>query len=185
MIPDKSLSQKRKHCRGGKNAEQPITAVFHVNAECEIEGLIVIGSSRLLLPMFAKSIIALWPKVLQQWTGMDENWDNGYYPNQVEQPSEKRGKTHPFLGQCTVPSTLADRHVITKSTTSHTQPLDEGIMKGWKVYYKRKLLRNIISQVPRECSESQILKSVNLLMTMQWMSNTQGLKITDEKVLPF
>ena len=47
VMPEKSLSQKRKRCRGGKNAKQWITAAFFVNAEGEKEGLIVIGSSRL------------------------------------------------------------------------------------------------------------------------------------------
>lgn len=41
----------------------------------------------------------------------------------------------------------------------------------WKVYYKRRLLRHIVSQVDGERSASQIVKSVNLLMAVQWMVN--------------
>ncbi|XP_068670968.1 tigger transposable element-derived protein 6-like [Montipora foliosa] len=44
-MPEKSLSQKEKRCRSGKNEKQRITAVFFVNAEGEKEGLMVIGSS--------------------------------------------------------------------------------------------------------------------------------------------
>ncbi|XP_068720564.1 tigger transposable element-derived protein 6-like [Montipora capricornis] len=44
---EKSLSQKEKRCRGGKNSKQRITAAFFVNTEDEKEGLIVIGSSKL------------------------------------------------------------------------------------------------------------------------------------------
>ena len=51
-------------------------------------------------------------------------------------------------------------------STSRTQPLDAGIIKVWKIYYKRKLLRHIVSH-----SASEIVKSVNLLMAVQWMVN--------------
>ena len=60
---------------------------------------------------------------------------------------------------------------LPKNTTSRTQPLDAGIIKVWKVYYKRRLLRHIVSQVDGERSASQIVKSVNLLMAVRWMVN--------------
>ena len=34
-----------------------------------------------------------------------------------------------------------------KNTTSRTQPLDAGIIKTWKVHYRRKLLRYIASEI--------------------------------------
>ena len=59
---------------------------------------------------------------------------------------------------------------LPKNTTSHTHPLDAGIIKVWKVYYKRRLLRHV-SQVDGERSTSQIVKSVTLLMAVRWMVN--------------
>ncbi|XP_068738866.1 tigger transposable element-derived protein 1-like [Montipora capricornis] len=61
---------------------------------------------------------------------------------------------------------------LQKNTTSRTQPVDAGIIKQWKVYYKRKLLRHIVSQFDGEHSASQIEKSENLLMAVRWMVNT-------------
>ena len=49
---------------------------------------------------------------------------------------------------------------LTKNTTSPTQPLDAGIIKTRKMYYKRKLLRHVASE---------IVRSVNLLMAIRWM----------------
>ena len=58
-----------------------------------------------------------------------------------------------------------------KNTTSRTQPLDVGIIKVRKVYYKRNLLQHIVSQIDREHSASQIVKSINMLMAVRWMVN--------------
>lgn len=60
---------------------------------------------------------------------------------------------------------------LSKNTTLRIQPLDAGIIKVWKIYYKRKFLRFIASQVDGERSANQIVKSVNLLMTVRWMVN--------------
>ena len=46
-IPEKSLFQKGKRCRGGKNAKRGMTAAFFVKTEPEKKCLIVIRSSTL------------------------------------------------------------------------------------------------------------------------------------------
>ena len=56
--------------------------------------------------------------------------------------------------------------IVPKNTTSRTKPLDVGMIKVRKVYYKRNLLQHIVSQVDREHSASQIVKSVNLSMAV-------------------
>lgn len=45
-LPEKSLAGKDKHCRGGKNAKQRITAAFFVNAAGGKETPILIGGSK-------------------------------------------------------------------------------------------------------------------------------------------
>ena len=58
---------------------------------------------------------------------------------------------------------------LLKNTTSRTQPLDAGIIKTWKMYYKRKLLRHVASEIDGKKTASEIVKSVNLLMAIRWM----------------
>ena len=58
---------------------------------------------------------------------------------------------------------------LPKNTTSRTQPLDAGIIKTWKMYYKRKLLRHVASEIDGKKTASEIVKSVNLLMAIRWM----------------
>ena len=57
---------------------------------------------------------------------------------------------------------------LPKNTTSRTQPLDAGIIKLWKVKTKRKLLRYVCSKIDGQKTASDIVKSVNLLMAIQW-----------------
>lgn len=74
---------------------------------------------------------------------------------------------------CHSPS-LADRSTnITirfppKYTTSKTQPLDAGIIANWKVKYKKRLLRYVCSKVNTSTSASDIVKSINLPMIIEW-----------------
>ena len=55
---------------------------------------------------------------------------------------------------------------LPKHTTSNTQPRDAGIIKTWKLYYKRKLLRHVGSEIDGKKTASEIVRSVNLLMSI-------------------
>ena len=56
---------------------------------------------------------------------------------------------------------------LLKNTTSKTQPLDSGITASWKCRYKKRLLRHVSSKVDGSNSVSGIVKSVNLLMSIE------------------
>lgn len=56
---------------------------------------------------------------------------------------------------------------LPKNTTSCTQPLDAGIIKTWKMYYKRKL--RVASEIDSKKTASKIVRFVNLLMAIRWM----------------
>ena len=57
---------------------------------------------------------------------------------------------------------------LPKNTTSMTQPLDAGIIANWKVKYKKKLLRFVCSRVDGKKNASEIVKSVNVSMAIEW-----------------
>ena len=56
---------------------------------------------------------------------------------------------------------------LLKNTTSCTQSLDAGIIRGGR-YYKRKLLRHV-SETDTKKMASKIMKSVVLLIAIRWM----------------
>ena len=57
---------------------------------------------------------------------------------------------------------------LPKNTTSKTQPLDSSIITNWKCRYKKRLLCHVCSKVDGSNSASDIVKSVNLLMSIEW-----------------
>ena len=67
---------------------------------------------------------------------------------------------------------------LPKNTTSKTQPLDAGIIASWKVKYKRRLLRYVCGQVDSIKNTTEIVKSINLLMAIEW-----GRQTWDKEVL--
>ena len=180
-MPQKSLSQKGKRCRGGKNAKQRITAAFFVNAAGDKEALIVIGSSR-LPRCFARLANPSYPCGAQYFSNKKALMRTEIMVTILTRLNNrlKREERHIILfldsAPCHPPS-LTDMFsnikvaFLPKNTTSHTQPLDAGIIKVWKIYYKRKLLRHIVGQVDGAHSASEIVKSVNLLMALRWMVN--------------
>ena len=57
---------------------------------------------------------------------------------------------------------------LPKNTTSKTQPLDSGIIASCKCIYKKRLLRHVCSKVDGSNGASDIVKSVKLLMSIEW-----------------
>ena len=87
----------------------------------------------------------------------------------------KQGKVILFMddAQC-YPASLQDEIsninivVLPKNTTSKTQPLDSGIIASWKCSYNKRLLRHVWSKVDGSNSASDHVKSVDLLMSIEW-----------------
>ena len=54
---------------------------------------------------------------------------------------------------------------LSRKTTSHLQTLDAGIVKNFKVKYRKKLLRLVIAGISNDRSASDIAKEVNIFET--------------------
>ena len=59
---------------------------------------------------------------------------------------------------------------IPKNTTSRLQPLDAGIIKNFKLKYRKKLLRHVISRITNNLSASDIAKEVDVLQAITWVA---------------
>ena len=57
---------------------------------------------------------------------------------------------------------------LSKNTTPKTQPLNSGIIASWKCSYKKRLLRHVCGKVDGSNSASDNVKSVDLLMSIEW-----------------
>lgn len=57
---------------------------------------------------------------------------------------------------------------LPKNTTSKSEPLDAGIIANWKVPYRKRMLQYVCSQVDGEKKASEIVKTINVLMAIEW-----------------
>ena len=59
---------------------------------------------------------------------------------------------------------------LPKNTTSRLQPLDAGIIKNFKVHYRRILLKHTLAQIDgTDLTASSIVKTVNVLTAIRWI----------------
>ena len=181
-LPTTSLAEKGKRCQGGKNAKQRITAAFFVNAAGAKESPILIGKSQ--KPRCFSKLQDISRPCGAQYFNNDKAWMRTEIMSNVItnlNSKMKRENRHIILfldnASCH-PSSLKGMfsnvqiEFLPKNTTSRTQPLDAGIIKTWKMYYKRKLLRHVASEIDGKKTASEIVKSVNLLMAIRWMVST-------------
>ena len=57
-----------------------------------------------------------------------------------------------------------------KNTTSHLQPCDAGIIRYFKVKYRKHLLKHVISRIDDGKKASEIIKGVDVLQCMRWVN---------------
>lgn len=178
-LPEKSLGVKGKRCRGGKNAKQRVTAAFFVNAAGGKESPVLIGRSK--KPRCFAKLKDISSPYGAQYFSNDKAWMRSDIMINVLTKLNNRMKRDDrhivlFIDNAPChPQSLKgmfsniEVQFLPANTTSRTQPLDAGIIKTWKVYYRRKLLRYIVSQIEGGKKASEIVKSVNLLMAVRWM----------------
>ena len=57
---------------------------------------------------------------------------------------------------------------LPSNTTSHLQPLEQGIIKAFKSLYRKNLLRSLLSQMDSNDDDTQLCRSVTLLDAIRW-----------------
>ncbi|KAK3714119.1 hypothetical protein QZH41_001367 [Actinostola sp. cb2023] len=178
-LPIKSLSEKGKRCRGGKNAKQRITAAFFVSADGGKDSVVLIGNSK-KPRCFANLVDISRPCGAHYFSNAKAWMKTEIMENVISKLNGKMKRENRniilFLDNapCHPPSLKGkfsniQIEFLPKNTTSRTQPLDAGIIKTWKTYYRRKLLRYVVGQMDGEKTASEIVKSVNLLMAVRWV----------------
>ena len=60
------------------------------------------------------------------------------------------------------------------NTTSVLQPLDLGIIKHFKVYYRQLLLRYVCAQIEECLTANEIINSVTVLHAKRWVAQGWG-----------
>ena len=61
---------------------------------------------------------------------------------------------------------------LPKNTTSRLQPLDPGIIRKFKVKYRKSLVKYVLSRINDNASAAEIVPGVNILMAIQWVQRS-------------
>ena len=170
---------KKGRCKGGKYAKQPRTVLLIVNALGEEEPPVIIGRS-------------LTPTCFKNVKDKRRPWGSYYYANKkawmdlelMEEilrtlnrkcAAEDR-KILLFIDNApSHPDSFSDcfSHVqivfLPKNTTSKLQPHDAGIIKNFKVFYRKQLLQHVLARIKPGSKASDVISSFDLLKSIGWV----------------
>ena len=58
------------------------------------------------------------------------------------------------------------------NTTSHLQPLDQGIIKAFKSRYRKRMMKSLVAKIEQVDSANELCKEINVLDAVHWISES-------------
>ena len=178
-LPDKSLSVKKGRCKGGKYAKQRITVLLIANALGEKEPSIIVGRS--LTPRCFKNVKDKRRPCGSYCYANKKAWMDSELMEEILRTLNRKcavedRKILLFIDNVpSHPESFSDcfSHVqivfLPKNTTSKLQPLDAGIIKNFKVFYRKQLLQYVLAKIKPGSKASDVISSVDLLKSIGWV----------------
>ena len=71
---------------------------------------------------------------------------------------------------------------LPKNTTSRLQPLDAGIIRNFKLEYRKKLLKFVISRINDNVKATDIIQEVDALKAISWIKSAWG-EVSEETIV--
>jgi len=183
-LPDKGFGEKRKACKGGKKSKNRLTVAFFVNAAGEKEKPIVIWKSA--NPRCLRQLPVTYYDQKKAWmTGEIMETVLGKLNARLSHTNRSilllmdNAGCHPDYLQTKFSNIKTC--FLPANTTSKLQPLDLGIIKNFKVHYRRFLLRYVLSKIDECETASEIVNGINLLIAIRWI--TQAWKMVKAETI--
>ena len=172
-LPDKSLSEKAKKCKGGKKSKERLTVAFFVSATGERRNPVVIG--KYANPRCLKNINK--DDLPCQYLNQQKAWMTSVILHKLlsQLNSSFKAQNRSIDSAGCHPYDLKGRYSNIKlvffpvNCTSKLQPLDLGIIQNFKVHYRKLLLRHIITMTTDHDSATDIAKTLDVLQAIRWM----------------
>lgn len=173
-LPDRSLVQKGESCKGGKQAKERITLLFCASQTGEKLKPFVIGKAekpRCFRNLEKGNLPVTWRANRKAWmtSALFEDFINGF--NRLMRRQNR--KVLLFIDNA--PSHPADfelSNVTVKffppNTTSHLQPLDQGVIRAFKAHYRKRILQELLSRLDSADSASDLAKKITVLDAVMW-----------------
>ena len=178
-LPEKTLAEKHSECKGGKKAKERVTIAFIANAAGGKETPIVIG--RATKPCCFKGIRNIKKPLGVSYFAQSKAWMTAdIMQNILLHLNRRLIRTNRSILLLMDNATPHDPSFVGKfsnikivflpaNTTAKLQPLDAGIIKNFKVHYRKLLLRHVLSRMKdNSLSTADIIKSVDVLTAIRW-----------------
>jgi hypothetical protein len=174
-LPTKTFAVKSDQCLGRKTAKLRITILFCANMEGEKEKPLIIGKSK--NPRCFKG--AHIDKLPLQWVSNKKAWMTAdimtTWLHEFDTKMKKQNrKVVLFLDNATSHSKIALDNVklifLPPNTTSHCQPLDQGIIQNFKMLYRSYFIKRLLTYVDSGCPLQEIEKNITLTNALIWIS---------------
>lgn len=172
-IPKKSLTLPNESCKGGKMSKERITIMFCCNALGEKETPLIIGKSlrpRCFKKMDLNALGVEWHANKKAWmtSAIFENWLLA-----LDSKMKARNRNVILLldnATCHPEIRLSNVKLLflPPNTTSHLQPLDQGIIQAFKLDYRKRVLRSLVAHMDEADSAFDLMKKINVGDAVSW-----------------
>lgn len=177
-LPNKSLMQKSEEARGGKIPKQRLTVSLCVSATGEKEKPLIIWTSKKPRCFKGKDLNNLgvyWHSNKKAWmtSSIFEEW-LVLFDKKMKNQSRK---VLLVLDNATCHSNLSELSnvkllFLPPNTTSKLQPLDHGVIKCFKVEYRKCALRHVIARMDGCESASELAKKISVSDAVEWIKTS-------------
>lgn len=180
-LPDKTLSFKGDKCHGGKNSKHRLTVMLGANCTGthKLKPL-VIGKAK--KPRCFKNV----SEFPTDYVANTKAWMNcdafgAWLQSLNKEMKKKRKKICIFIDNCTAHGDtpkLSNIKIeyLPPNTTSKLQPLDQGIIRSFKVNYRKEVVQQFLRDM-----ESRSPTNINVLDAM-WMITKAWNKVTESTI---
>jgi transposase len=173
-LPNKSLVEKYKKAGGQKFSKEKVSILFAASSRGEKLQPLIIGKPKKArcfknvnlanLPITYRSNKKAWMK-----SDLFEEWLNKINRDFTAQ----NRKVLLFIDNCSAHCEIKLSNVkiefLPANTTSLVQPLDQGVIKSFKSYYRKNLLQHLITQTITHSGNRPPSYEINLLDAIYWI----------------
>ncbi|GBO01180.1 Tigger transposable element-derived protein 6 [Araneus ventricosus] len=176
-LPDKTLCFKGEKCSSGKISKERLTLLLCCNMLGDFETPVVIGKAkkpRCFKNIDVRKLSVSWKSNKKAWmtTEIMSDW-------MVELDNKMKKQKRKIIllmdNATSHPDDLKLKNInlvfLPPDTTSMLQPLDQGIIRSFKVGYRKLLLRHVLSQISSCKSSEELAKSVSVLDAISWITS--------------
>lgn len=166
-LPDRTMSFKNEKCHGGKHSKERVTILFAANMDGsqKLKPLLIGKSAKPRCFKGIKSFPMTYRFNRKAW--MTTNLFQEWLLDLDNQMKKQKRKVLLFIDNCSSHNALPELdnvHVkfLPPNTTSKLQPLDQGIINNFKVFYRKEIVTQML-----DCLEEGNSFNITVLTAMR------------------